>query len=51
MEKFTNFLNERFGLDDLVDIGIQFSIEDDKIYLNYNLLLPSSFYPLIDQMS
>ena len=36
MEKFTNFLNERFGLDDLVDIGIQFSIEDDKIYLNYN---------------
>ena len=36
MEEFTNFLNERFGLDDLVDIGIQFSIEDDKIYLNYN---------------
>lgn len=44
MEKFTNFLNERFGLDDLVDIGIQFSIEDDKIYRTYALLFIDSLW-------
>ncbi|WP_228719104.1 hypothetical protein [Acinetobacter haemolyticus] len=36
MDNFLDFLNERFGLADLVEEGINFESEDGKLYLLYN---------------
>lgn len=36
MDNFLDFLNERFGLADLVEEGIKFESEDGKLYLLYN---------------
>ncbi|MDV4263413.1 hypothetical protein ACG9XY_13945 [Acinetobacter seifertii] len=44
MDSFLNFLNDRFGLDDLVDEGIKFCEEEGKLHLVYkDQKVPISF--------